>query len=65
MTLVDVNRLFAYWRARPAANDLINIIAQMIGWKPRVEIEEEPVSFEKARAETAEWFAAPERWFRK
>ncbi len=63
MTLADVIRLFAYWHRRPPAGELINIIAQIAGWKPQAPEIDEEVSFTEAANENAEWFENPARFF--
>lgn len=62
MTLLDVQRLFDFWKNEPPPGVLLGIIARMWGWKPP-EPSEEPVSFEEAKAATADLFKDPARFF--
>jgi hypothetical protein len=35
LTLAETGRIFGYWERHPPVYQLVSIIAQMLGWKPR------------------------------
>lgn len=64
MTFFEVDRLFSYWRKRPPLPDLVNIVARILGWKPEPVMITGGTTFEQAKADTADWFASPSRFFK-
>lgn len=50
MYLAEAEEIFRYWERHPPPYQMISIIAQMLGWKPRGRGSEVPGGVDLARA---------------